>query len=345
MSITREFLGQNKPVNKKQPLVSVSVPTYQHKPYIRECLDGILGQKTNFAFEVILGEDESTDGTRDICKEYAINHKNIIRCYLRSRKDVIYIDGNPSGKFNGIENLKAARGKYIALCEGDDYWTDPYKLQKQVEYLENHPECSMCFHSAKIVYENGDKEPDIYVPPEKKEKFTIDELLNSNFICTCTIVFRKGLFGDFPRWYYDSAIGDWALSILNAVHGDIGYLDEVMAVYRVHSNGYWSGKDDTERRILLIQMIGNVNRHFSYKYNNIIRRRISHEYFKIAENYLNDGDRKNSRKYLSKSVILCPLNRKIPPIDLCATSFRLFFPSLYSLARRAKICISGVNNR
>ena len=116
------------------PVVSVCVVTYQHKDFIRSCLDGILMQKTNFPFEIILGEDESTDGTREICKAYAEKYPDKIKLFLRSRKDVIYINQHATGRFNFMENLKAARGKYIAFCEGDDYWIDEYKLQKQVDF-------------------------------------------------------------------------------------------------------------------------------------------------------------------------------------------------------------------
>src|SRR5690606_37807476 len=123
-----------------KPLVSVCVQTYNQEHYIKQCLEGILMQQTTFPFEIILGEDESNDGTREICKQYAAQYPDKIKLFLRSRKDVIYINGNPTGRFNFIENLKACSGKYIALCEGDDYWTDPLKLQKQVDFLESNKE-------------------------------------------------------------------------------------------------------------------------------------------------------------------------------------------------------------
>src|SRR5690606_24131225 len=107
--------------------------------------------QTTFPFEIILGEDESNDGTREICKQYAAQYPDKIKLFLRSRKDVIYINGNPTGRFNFIENLKACSGKYIALCEGDDYWTDPLKLQKQVDFLENNSDFALCFHMVEVL--------------------------------------------------------------------------------------------------------------------------------------------------------------------------------------------------
>src|SRR5690606_4409195 len=113
------------------PVVSVCVQTYQHAPYIRECLDSILMQKTDFPFEILLGEDESSDGTREICIEYAEKFPDKIKLFLHRRENNIQIFGYPTGRFNFLTNLYSSNGKYIAICEGDDYWTDSDKLQKQ----------------------------------------------------------------------------------------------------------------------------------------------------------------------------------------------------------------------
>ena len=116
-----------------KPLVSVCIQTYQHAPYIRECIDSVLMQETNFPFEIILGEDDSTDGTREICIEYHNRHPDIIRLFLRSEKDKIYINDEKTGRFNYIQNLKEAKGRYIALLDGDDYWISKNKLQQQAD--------------------------------------------------------------------------------------------------------------------------------------------------------------------------------------------------------------------
>jgi len=138
-----------------KPLVSVSVVTYQHKNFIKYCLDGIVMQKTNFPFEILLGEDASTDGTREICIEYAERYPNLIRLILHDRSNNILIDGKPTGRFNMLYNLFICRGKYIALCEGDDYWTDPYKLQKQFDILESDFSCSLCAHPFRNYFKNS----------------------------------------------------------------------------------------------------------------------------------------------------------------------------------------------
>ena len=127
-----------------QPLVSICCITYNHVDFIKDAIEGFLSQKTTFTYEICIGEDESNDGTREIIKEYAAKYPNKIRLFLRKRKDVIYFNGKATGRFNFMETLKKARGKYIATCEGDDYWLDPLKLQKQVDFMEKNNQHSFC---------------------------------------------------------------------------------------------------------------------------------------------------------------------------------------------------------
>lgn len=136
--LSTEYLGQEKLVNEITPVVSVCVITYNHAPYIRECLDSILMQETDFPFEIIIGEDNSTDGTRDICKEYADKHQDKIRLFLRRPDQKIKVNGKKTFHFNFIEVLNAAIGDYIAFCEGDDYWLVKDKLQDQYNLAVNY---------------------------------------------------------------------------------------------------------------------------------------------------------------------------------------------------------------
>jgi glycosyltransferase involved in cell wall biosynthesis len=185
--------------NLNNPIVSVCVQTYQHASYIRDALDGILMQKTDFAFEILLGEDESTDGTREICIEYAEKYHGKIRLFLNSRKNVIHINGLPTGRRNFMNNLKNARGKYIALLPGDDYWTDPHKLQKQVDFLEANPDFVICFHNVMVVHDEnaGNSHPFHVQHPsgpimQRKPKAvsTLEDLVRGNFIQTPSAMFR-----------------------------------------------------------------------------------------------------------------------------------------------------------
>ncbi len=148
---TTEFLGENKPVNQMQPLVSVCITAYQHASYIEKCLEGALKQQCDFPYEILLGEDESNDGTREICQQYAEKYPDKIRLFLHSREDNYFIAGGATGKNNFIYNIKQARGEYIALCDGDDFWLTTDKLQTQVEALKKHPQSSISFHKVSCI--------------------------------------------------------------------------------------------------------------------------------------------------------------------------------------------------
>ena len=235
-------------MNKDKPLVSVCVQTYNQEHYIKQCLDGIVMQKTNFKFEVLLGEDQSSDNTRQICEDYAKAYPDIITLFLRDRKDVIRINGNATGRFNFTENLKACQGKYIAICEGDDYWTDPLKLQKQVDYLEAHPQINICFHRAHVL-KDGNFSLHPIPEPYQTKAFQFIELINHyNFIATASVLLRKPKTFELPDWFYKVTFGDLGLYKIVAKDKSIQCLDEVMCVYRVHDKGIWSGLNELKAK-------------------------------------------------------------------------------------------------
>jgi len=222
------------------PSVSVCVQTYRHENYIKQCLDGILEQKTNFEFEILLGEDDSPDNTRQICIEYANNHPEKIRLFLHNRANIIKISGTSTGRFNFLYNLFSARGKYIALCEGDDYWTDPYKLQKQVDFLEVNPDFSICFNKVKVLKDG--QLVDDFITKVPAEISTINDLAEGNYIYPLSTVFRKIIPESFPQWFSKCGVGDYPLFMLLAQHGKIKQIDEYMGVYRLNDTGIWYSK-------------------------------------------------------------------------------------------------------
>lgn len=236
------------------PLVSVIVSTYNHEKFISECLDGILMQQTSFPFEIILGEDESSDGTREICIKYADKYPKKIRLFLRSRKDVIYINGNPTGRYNFLENLKACTGKYITLCEGDDYWTDPLKLQKQVDFLETNEEFNICFHRANLLMEDGTLSLHPIPQISKEGEFKYADLIKHyNFITTASVLFRKPDNFFFPKWFAEIPFGDMGLYFLVSRGKKIKCLNEIMSVYRIHSQGIFQSNSILQRKMQHLQ--------------------------------------------------------------------------------------------
>ena len=216
----------------KQVLVSVVMLTYGHEKYIREAIEGVLMQEVDFPVRLIVVDDCSPDGTEVIVR-------NIIATHPKGHWiDYIKHDQNKGMMPNFISALQVASGKYIALCEGDDYWTDSNKLQKQVEFLESNPDYVLSFHKIKVLKTNGDLVDDfITVVPENYEtRETLARL--GNYIHTPSVVF-KNVIKTFPPEFLMTPIGDYFLYLLLSEQGKLKYIDEEMAVYRfgvgVHS--------------------------------------------------------------------------------------------------------------
>jgi len=234
-------LPNNVLIAAPEPMVTVRTSTYQHGAYIKECIEGVLTQRTEFPFEFIVGEDFSTDGTREIVSEYANRYPDIIR--------VITADYNVGAKANSHRCRLASRGKYMAICEGDDYWTDPLKLQKQVDYLERHPECGLVHTDADYLYDETDR----CITGWHRRHHRVaqgriyEDLLLQNDIVTCTVCVRRNWYeayeeevagktthfvmGDYPRWLFAS------------VQSHIDYLDDRTAVRRIRGESVSKTKD------------------------------------------------------------------------------------------------------
>ena len=216
------------------PLVSICSITYNHAPFIRQCLDGFLMQQCNFPIEIIINDDCSTDGTTEIIREYAEKYPDKI--FPIFQEENLYSQG-VRGMFQKFVFPKA-RGKYIALCEGDDYWTDPLKLQKQVDFLETHPDYSMCFHKAKVIAEDVFECKQLYEGIEEREYFPEEIVSMAQFIPTASLVSRAEVGMTIP-FHPDFKVGDVLIHTNAFVHGRVYGLSEVMSVYRRHAHA-WS---------------------------------------------------------------------------------------------------------
>jgi glycosyltransferase involved in cell wall biosynthesis len=214
------------------PKVSVATTTYNHARYIKQTVESVMMQQTDFPFEMVVGEDCSTDQTRAILLDLQARYGQRLRLLLHEQ--------NIGRRQNFYATLGACRGEYIALVEGDDYWTSPAKLQKQADFLDVNGDCALCFHPVQKLYEAEGGRKEVIRPFVIKPRYTLEDLLQRNMIDTCSVMYRNHLFEQFPPWFDSLPSGDWPLYILNALHGEIGYLDEVMAVYRIHTGGVWS---------------------------------------------------------------------------------------------------------
>lgn len=222
--------------------VAIFCLAYNHENFIAKALDGFLMQETDFDFQVIIGEDCSTDNTASIIKEYAEKYPHIIKPVFQEKNIGVYR--------NALETFKRIKAEYVAMCEGDDYWTDPLKLQKQVDFLDNNPDFTICFHPAYVDFD-GKVGAEIIPDPSvfKKCEYTFGDILTNNIIPTTSCVYRwntisaENISEFFPK--LEIVPLDWFLHILHAKHGCIRCMDEVMSVYRKHEGGMWQADPET----------------------------------------------------------------------------------------------------
>jgi len=288
------------------PKVTVLVITYNHIKFIVQALDSVLIQQVNFDYEILISEDCSTDGTRELVINYQQRFPEKIRLILSQE--------NIHSNQVVARGIHAARGQYIALLDGDDYWTSPKKLQKQVDFLDQHPECSMCFHNVLAFYENSDQETWNWNSERQKVFSTLEDIWKGNFIATCSTMFRRGLFGEVPTWYDDFfPITDWPLHILNAEHGLIGYIPDVMGAYRHHSGGLYSIFDETARLEKILNFYKKINISFDFKYDSIVKAALSNYFYEWAKEYEKRGDLENAKKCFRICISEKPLNKFIKP--------------------------------
>lgn len=219
-------------MNKINPLVTVVVVAYNHQKYIQEAMDSFLAQKTNFGVEILVHDDASTDNTQSILQTYADRFPERVHLILEKENQF----SKTGAKF--LEAMYSrATGKYIAVCEGDDYWIDPLKLQQQVDYLESHPKHTICFHP--VLIQREDTSDQIAFPaPEKGHIFGLEELLQHNYIQTNSVMYRN--LHDYAGVCPDGILPqDWFTHIFHAKQGKIGYIDKPMGIYRRHREGMW----------------------------------------------------------------------------------------------------------
>src|SRR5690554_1097917 len=239
--------------NAKRPVVSVRLMTYNHENYIEQALRGIDMQITDFEFEVVIGDDFSTDGNLEKIKSFKFLNKNItVNLLNRVEGDSYSLLRRKNGRLhNFIDILNNCKGKYIALLDGDDYWTDPLKLQKQVDFLEANPDYVICCHNAKIINENGEHIQDKKLPYLTEDRdYTSFELQQGAFLLTMSLLFRNvGVV--FPKEFNGVLNGDKVLISLLGNYGKGRYIENIIpAVYRVHSGGVWSSLKEFNQRLV-----------------------------------------------------------------------------------------------
>jgi glycosyltransferase involved in cell wall biosynthesis len=273
--------------------LSVMMITYNHERFIAQALESVLAQRVNFDYEIVIGEDCSTDRTREILVDFCRRYPKRIVPLLR--------DTNVGAMRNLEATLAACRGQYLALLEGDDYWTSQEKLERQVNFLDTHPGSSMCCHRVQFLDETGFAEADVF-PSLPAGPYTIEDLLKGNFVMTCSAVLRRDFVPAPPPWFRKMKLGDWPMFALAARHGTIDLMDEIMAVYRVHSGGMWSSLPSITRLLESTRMLEALDRHLEFQYTDTIREVIARPYLDLALTARLNGNRVKAATHLVRCI-------------------------------------------
>lgn len=215
-------------------MVTVWCTVYNHEPYIRDCLEGFMNQKTNFRYEVVVHDDASTDKSAAIIQQYAEKYPDII-------KPILQTENQYSKKNGAIRRIREenSRGKYVAICEGDDYWTDPHKLQEQVDFMESHPEYSLACTDAVVL--SGKTELDWHRYDNDCE-ISLEDIIHKRgaWIYTASMLYRKHLLDDYPVFAQKCHVGDYPKAIHLALRGKVYFFAKKMVTYRYLTPGSWS---------------------------------------------------------------------------------------------------------
>lgn len=276
------------------PKLSIALTTYNHGDFIIQALDSIIAQKPGFDYEIVIGEDHSTDDTRKLILEYEKKVPGLIRLLPSS--------GNKGYVRNFDETLKACTGEYIAVFDGDDIML-PGKLQKQVEFLDTHPDHVMVGHEVRAFDSESGKTLRTIKPYSKKEFYTIEDLIiYGSFFANCSKVFRRS---HLPAEGIDqriSAIADWYITMMIVDKSKIGYIHELLAEYRVHGASIMQklkGKQDFEDKMFILE---KLNKRYGRKYERLFKNQLAYAYLIYGIDELNNGNIPSARKKFVKSI-------------------------------------------
>ena len=285
-------------------MVTIASTTYNMEAYIGEAIESWLAQKTSFQFDIVISDDGSTDGTCDV-----------VRRYIEKYPNIRLISTGHIGKMpNFIRSLKESKGKYIALCDGDDYWIDPEKLQKQVDFMESHPDFSECFTNSYVLNtETGKKKiAKTQIWEEADTEGLLQHRDNDNVQMspghTSTFLYRNQYLQEYPEWMYGDVMTDFPLYMLMSKYGKAKFINEITSVYRHRPNGVsslnFTFEKNARKRIIVYR---NINRDFNYKYKKIINPIIADYYYSLGKMQYKTGQKTAGLWSIIKSVVYNPV--------------------------------------
>lgn len=307
------------------PKVSVCLITYNQRRFIAQAIESAQMQRTCFPVEVVIGDDCSKDGTAEIVASYALKYPQTIRAFFRPQ--------NLGMTRNLRETFEACRGEYVALLEGDDYWTCAEKLQRQSTYMNEHPECALSFHKIVKIHENASDRP-VDEPDLDKDELNISDLISRFCINTCSVMVRRGALLHFPAW----AQNDFHFCLLHAEVGSLRFIPETMAVYRVHKGGAWQGSSGEGQCKMALEAYRRAGAYLRSKhgrrYSRAIDKNVGVCRRGLARHLVSQGRRAEAVKVVLGCVPLCL--RAIDVLDNGWAMAEVFSPGTAALIRKCR---------
>lgn len=296
--------------------VSVLITTFNHAAFIAAAIESALSQRVDGSIEVIVGDDASSDGTRGIIEQFRQRHPRVVR--------VILPDQNlgANGANLALRLLGEAGGEYIAWLDGDDYWLGTAKLERQMEWLDAHPECSGCFHRALNLYPDGSFRPyeqnfDVRLD---RQIYSLTDLMFENFVPTAALMFRRRALGEIPAAYHRVPSPDWFLNLLLMERGNFGFLGEVWAVRRVHAGGVISMKSPAEKIAFNIRCVTEIDRYLGRKYHSAARLRLAYLHHLMTHALQREGRPWRARWHALQTVAHSPRDNRWARGDVLAVA-------------------------
>lgn len=310
----------------KPPVVSTCCITYNHESFIKDAVEGFLMQETSFLFEIVVSDDCSTDNTRALLQEYLQSHPTQIGLILN--------ETNIGVVPNFAKAIKACSGKYIALCEGDDYWTDPLKLQKQVDFMEAHPECSLCCHKVQVKYEGQEEQNYIFPDLVGDQIFSRDEMYQKYISATCSVMFRKEKVDELLRFLEGFRVGDMPLYSFYLQFGRFGYIDQVMATYRKHDNSFWHPNYQEYRFPVLFDTFTKIKSRLRIHDSPALNAQISYYADELLKKHFSEKNFKAMRTVIYKDFSSVKSAKKHRQVRFRRYALISHFPWLFFLYKR-----------
>ena len=311
------------------PRVSVLVITWNHGPYLAQCLDSLLAQRCDFPFEILIGEDHSQDDTPSICESYRDRHQDQIR--------VISSAANVGMHHNLARIWHRARGAYIAICEGDDYWVDPTKLATQVAQFEADAQLTLCGGYTRQIALGADgvwREAGRIEPKFVQDQYSMEDLIAAYSFHTSSVMVRKDRIA-FPRWFWDVYCADRPLYLLCAAAGTVRVIPETLSVYRMHDTGIWSPRGLLDKAAKGRELFDKLDEYFDHRYTRLMRKTVGGMYWGYMQDAINTGQTKVGRQlvWITLELLGTPLIFVHTRAWLVALA-RLYIPRTYARLRR-----------